>query len=156
ADVLHGRAAPQRQGFAQQTYPPRILVGAGLADDALEPYGVDSVGFHRQPVAAGLPLDQPVRQRLPQPGNQALQGLPRVGGRTLTPDPVDERRIRDHVTWFEREGDQQPAQPGARYLGERAVVHANLEWPEHPDLHVADFAMVDGQARTAEAARKAA
>ena len=54
----------------------------------------------------------------------------------LTPNPVDERRLRDYVTWFEREGDQQPAQPGARHLGEDAVVRANLEWPKQPDLHL--------------------
>jgi hypothetical protein len=47
------------------------------------------------------------------------------------------------VTWFEREGDQQPAQPGARHVGEDAVVRANLEWSKHPDLHPADFAMGD-------------
>ena len=50
------------------------------------------------------------------------------------------------MTWFEREGDQQPAQPGARHVGEGAVVRANLEWSEHPDLHLADFAMGDEQA----------
>jgi hypothetical protein len=50
------------------------------------------------------------------------------------------------VTWFEREGDQQPAQPGTRHVGEDAVVRANLEWPKHPDLHLSDFAMGDWQA----------
>jgi hypothetical protein len=45
------------------------------------------------------------------------------------------------VTWFEREGDQQPAQPGAWHLGEDAVVRANLEWSKQPDLHLADFAI---------------
>jgi hypothetical protein len=119
---------------------------ASLSQEAFEPQRVDSVGVHRQPVAARLPLDQACGQRLPQPGSQALQGIRRVGGRTLTPDPVDERRLRDHVTRFEREGGQQPAQPGARHLGEDAVVRANLEWPEQPDLHLADFAMGDRQA----------
>jgi len=47
------------------------------------------------------------------------------------------------VTWFEREGDQQPAQPGARHVGEHAVVRANLKWSEYPDLHLGDFAMGD-------------
>ena len=126
-DVLHGRTTPQRQGLAQQPYPPWTLVIAGLADEAFEPHGVDSAGFHQQPVAVRLPLDQPFRQRLPQPGNQALQGIHRVGGRALTPNPVDERRFRDCVTWFEREGDQQRAQPGARHVGEDAVVRADLE-----------------------------
>jgi hypothetical protein len=70
-----------------------------------------------------------------------LQGIRGVGGRALPPNPVDERRLRDCVTWFEREGDQQPAQPGARHVGEDAVVRANLEWSKHPDLHLADFAM---------------
>jgi len=51
------------------------------------------------------------------------------------------------VTWFGREGDQQPAQPGARHLGENAVVRANLEWSKQPDLHLADFAMGHWQAR---------
>jgi hypothetical protein len=132
--------------------PPRILLSAGLADEAFEPHGVDGVGFHRQPVAARLPLDQPFRQRLPQPGSQALQGIRCVGGRPLTPNPIDERRVRDYVTCFEREGDQQPAQPGARHVGVAAVVRANLEWSEHPDLHLADFATGDWQARTADAA----
>jgi hypothetical protein len=50
------------------------------------------------------------------------------------------------VTWFEREGDQQPAQPGARHVGEDAVVRANREGSEHPDLHLADFAMGEWQA----------
>ena len=134
-DVLHGRTAPQGEGLAQQPHPPRILLVAGLTDEAFEPQGVDGVGFHRQPVAARLPLDQPVRQRLPQPGNQALQGVRRVGGRVLTPDPVDERRLRDDAARFEREGDQQRAQPGARHVGQDAVVRANLERSKHPDLH---------------------
>ena len=140
ADALHGRATPQCEGLAQQPYPPRILVIAGLADEAFKPHRVDSAGFHGQPVAVRLPLDQSFRQRLPQPGSQALQGIHRVGGRVLAPDPVDERRLRDCVTWFEREGDQQRAQPGARHAGEDAVVRANLEWAKHPDLHLADFA----------------
>ncbi len=67
ADVLHGRAAPQCERLAQQPYPPWILVVAGLAGEALEPHGVDSVGFHVQPVAVGVPLDQPAGERLPQP-----------------------------------------------------------------------------------------
>ena len=125
-DVLHGRAAPQGEGLAQQPCPPWIGVRAGLADEALEPHGVDSVGFHRQPVTVRLSLDQPFRQHLPQPGDQALQGIRRAGGRALTPDPVDERRLRDDVTWFERQSDQQPAQPGARHVGQDAVVRANL------------------------------
>jgi hypothetical protein len=45
------------------------------------------------------------------------------------------------VTWFEREGDQQPAQPGTRHVGEDAVVRANLERSKYPDLHLADPAM---------------
>jgi hypothetical protein len=47
------------------------------------------------------------------------------------------------VAWFEREGDQQPAQPGARHLGEDAVVRADLERSKQPDLHLADFATGD-------------
>jgi ABC-2 type transport system ATP-binding protein len=42
---------------------------------------------------------------------------------------------------FLDESDQQPAQPGARHLGEDAVVRADLEWSKQPDLHLADFAM---------------
>ena len=45
------------------------------------------------------------------------------------------------MTWFERERDQQSAQPGARHVGQPAIVRANLERPQYPDLHVADFAM---------------
>jgi hypothetical protein len=62
----------------------------------------------------------------------------------FTPNPVDERRLRDCVTWFEREGDQQPAQPSARHVGEDAVVCAKLEGSKHPDRHLADFAMGGG------------
>ena len=58
-DVLHGRAAPQREGLAQQPYPPWILLIAGLADEAFEPHRVDGVGFHRQPVAAACPSTSP-------------------------------------------------------------------------------------------------
>jgi len=65
----------------------------------------------------------------------------------LTPDPVDEPRIRHQVAGFEREGNQQPAQPGARYLGEGAVVQPDLNGPKHPDLHFADFAMAIGNGR---------
>jgi hypothetical protein len=39
------------------------------------------------------------------------------------------------VTRLEREGGQQPAQPGARNLGDGAVVQPDLEWPEQPDVH---------------------
>jgi hypothetical protein len=101
-DALHDRAAPQGKGLAQQPYPPRIGVGASQADEALEPHSVDGVGLHRQPVAVRLPLDHPVRQRLAQSGNQALQGIRRLRRRALTPDPVDERRLRDNVTRLER------------------------------------------------------
>jgi hypothetical protein len=145
-DILHGRTAPQGEGFAQQPNPAGALLLASLSQEALEPQRVDSVGCHRQPVAARLPLDRACGQHLPQPGSQALQGIRRVGGRTLTPNPVDERRLRDYMTWLEREGDQQPAQPGARHLGEDAVVRADLEWTKQPDLHLADFAMGDWQA----------
>ncbi len=134
-DVLHGRAAPQREGLAQPPHPVWVRVVAGMGDEAFEPHGVDGVGRHPQPVAVRLPLDPPVRQRLPQPRNQTLQGIRRVGGRLFTPDPVDERRLRDRVTRFEGEGDQQPAQPGARHVGWDAVVGANLERSQHPDLH---------------------
>ena len=127
ADALHGRAAPQCEGLAQQPHPPRILLTPGLAYKALEPHRVNGAGFHRQPVAVRQPLDQPFRQRLPQPGHQALQGIRRVRRRALAPDPVDEGRLRDRVTWFEREGDQQRAQPGARHVGEDAVVRPNLK-----------------------------
>ena len=127
ADVLHGRTTPQCKGLAQQPYPLRVLVFAGLADEAFEPHRVHCAGFHPQPVAVRLPLDRAFRQRLPQPGNEALQGVRRVGGRALTPDPVDERGLRDCVTWLESEGGQQPAQPGARHVGEDTTVRANLE-----------------------------
>jgi hypothetical protein len=62
ADVLQGRTPPQCEGLAQ---PPRIPVAAGPAEEAFEPHRVDRVGFHRQPVAVRVPLDGPVRQRLP-------------------------------------------------------------------------------------------
>ncbi len=138
ANVLHGRTAPQCEGLAE---PPWILLIAGLADEAFEPHGVDSVGFHRQPVAVHLRLDQPLRQRLPQAGDQALQRIRRVGGGPLTPDPIDERRLRNDLTRCEREGDQESAQPGARHVGHDAVSRANLERSKHPDVHAADFAI---------------
>jgi hypothetical protein len=127
ADVLHGRAAPQGEAFAQQAGPPRALVTASLADEALEPHRVDRAGLHHQPVAVRPALDQPVGQGLPQPGNQALQGIRRAGRRALAPDPVDERRFRDRVTRLERQGGEQPAQPGTRHVSERAVVRPYLE-----------------------------
>jgi hypothetical protein len=55
------------------------------------------------------------------------------------------------MTWFEREGGQQPAQPSARHLGEGAVVRVNLEGSKQPDLHLPDFARVIGQPPTATA-----
>jgi energy-coupling factor transporter ATP-binding protein EcfA2 len=99
-----GRTAPQAHGFAQQPDSPGTPHLASLSDEALEPHGIHSIGVHRQPVAACLPLDQPFRQRLAQPGNQTLQGVRRVGRRVLTPDPIDERRLRDYAICFEREG----------------------------------------------------
>ena len=64
-DILHGRTTPRGEGLAQQSHPLWILRIASLTDEAFEPYGVDCVGLHHQPVAAVLPLDHPVRQRLP-------------------------------------------------------------------------------------------
>jgi hypothetical protein len=49
------------------------------------------------------------------------------------------------MPWLERESDQQPAQPRARYVGESAVVRTELERAQHPDLHVPDFAMGAGR-----------
>ncbi len=122
------------------------VAGHDVATEARAVRAVIGVTGQFAAVAVRPPLDQPFRQCLPQPGNQALQGIRRVGGRALTPNPVDERRLRDCVTWFEREGDQQPAQPRARHVGENAVVRASLEGSKHPDLHLADFATGDGQA----------
>lgn len=84
-DVLQGRTAPQIEGLAQQPHPPGAVLGAGLArgDQAFEAHGVDGVGLHGQPVTVRPALDRPVRQRLPQPGNQALQGIRRIGGQVL-------------------------------------------------------------------------
>jgi len=90
---------------------------ASLSDEAFEPDGIDGAGFHRQPVAARMALDHPLRQRLAQPGNQALQGIRRVGGRLLAPDPVDERRLRDDAPRLEGEDDQQGTQPGTWHVG---------------------------------------
>jgi hypothetical protein len=97
-----------------------------------------------RPVVLGLERGEPFQ--LLGAAKMRPRGLGEFGGRALTPDPVDERRLRDRVTWFEREGDQQPAQPGARHVGEDAGVRANLEGSEHPDVHLADFAMGDWQA----------
>ena len=126
-DVLHGRTAPQSQRLAQPLYPPWLLVTAGLADQAFEPHGVDSVGLHPQPVTVRLSLDQPFRQRLAQPGNQPLQGIGRVGGRLLPQIQSTSVALRDDAAWVEREGGQQRAQPGTRHVGVAAAVRANLE-----------------------------
>ena len=141
ADVLQGRTAPQCERLAQQSEPPWILLVAGSGEEALESHGVDGVGLCPQPVAVRLPFDGAVRQCLAQAGHQSLQGVGRVGGRVFAPDPVDEGGLGNYVTWFEREGDQQRAQPGARHVGVGAVVRANLERSEYPDLHATDFAM---------------
>jgi hypothetical protein len=125
-DVLHGRTAPQREGLAQQPYAPRILVFPGLADEALEPHGVDRVGFRRQPVAVRLPLDYPVRQRLSQRETKRCKAFVASAG-GCSPQIQSMSVAFGTVTWFEREGDQQPAQPGARHVGEGAVVRASLE-----------------------------
>src|SRR5262249_52018528 len=151
-DILHGRTAPQPKRLAQLPYAQWVLVVASAGNEPFEPYGVDGVGFDPQPVAVRLSLDRPVRQCLPQSRNQTLQGIRGVGRRVLAPNPVDERRLRDGVTWFEGKGDQQRAQPGARHIGGAAVVRANLERSEHPDLHLGDFAMVECGPRTAHAA----
>jgi energy-coupling factor transporter ATP-binding protein EcfA2 len=66
---------------------------------------------------------------------QALQGARRVGGRLLSPDPVDERGLRYHLSRPQGEGGEQPAQPRARHVGQEAVVRPDLQRPEHPDLH---------------------
>jgi hypothetical protein len=66
---------------------------------------------------------------------------PQLVGRGSGRASLKVRRPSGYVTWFEREGEQQPAQPGARHLGDDAVVRANLERPKQPDPHPADFAM---------------
>ncbi len=86
---------------------------------AFEPHGVDSVGFHPQPVTVRLPLDQPFGGAFAA-GNQALQGIRRVGGRALTQIQSTSVAFGTARPWFEREGDQQPAQPRARHVGEDA------------------------------------
>ncbi len=129
-------------------------VPAGMVFSLLGPNGagktttVNVRGHHRNGLRAGVPVVGGWLGAIGiiAAGNQALQGIRRVGGRALTPNPVDERRLRDCVTWFEREGDQQPAQPGARHVGEDAIVRADLERSKHPDLHLADFAMGEWQA----------
>jgi len=112
-----------------------------------EPDGIDGVGFRRQPVAARLAFDRPLRQRLAQPGHQALQGIRRVGRQLLTPDPIDERRLRHDAPGFEGEGDQQCTQPGTRHVGHGAVVRANLERSQYPDLHQPIFSPSRRQGR---------
>ena len=138
-DILQGRTAPQTQGLAELSCSPGLILLASLTHEAFEPHGVDGVGFHRQAVAAVLSLDHALRQRLPQPGDQALQGVRRVGGRVLTPDPVDQRGPGNEASRLECEGDQQRAQTSARNVGHDTVVPANLEGSEHPDLHHSTF-----------------
>ncbi len=87
-----------------------------------------TTGLDRVPPSTG---SRPSAPRPTLPAAPSAAGKPSAARhsprrRALTPNPVDERRLRDCVTWFEREGDQEPAQPGARHVGED-VVRANLE-----------------------------
>ena len=136
-DVLHRRTAPQLQRLAEQPGPRGHIGRAGLprADEPLEPHSVDRLGVHRQAIALVLPFDHRSRQCLAQPGDQALQGVRGFGRRVLPPDPVDERRLRHHAAGTQRQSDQQPPQPRAGHVRQGTVVRADLQRPQHRDLH---------------------
>jgi ABC-2 type transport system permease protein len=126
--ILHGsQAQPLEPGDR------RVERGAVLQTDALHGRTAPQCeGLAQQPHPPGIGIGAGLADEAFEPR--------RVGGRALTPNPVDQRCLRDYVTRFEREGDQQPAQSGARHVGQDAVVRANLERPKHPDLHLADSA----------------
>ena len=88
---------------------PRRVAAVDL--DAAAAASTSAASTH-QPVAPRLLDDQPGgAERAPQPGDQRLQGVGRLGGRRVAPDRLDELVGADRASGVDREPAQQRPQP---------------------------------------------
>ena len=138
--VHQGRTAPQRERQAQGRGRGGRIVAqlcSALGGELFEPHDVGRAGIEFQLVADRPGFDDRVRQRPAQPGDQGLQRVRRAGRRLVGPQPVDQLAGRDQLAGAQRQHDQQCAQPGSADVEHdpRVVIGADLQWPEHGDLH---------------------
>ncbi|MBM7773407.1 hypothetical protein JOD54_003611 [Actinokineospora baliensis] len=139
--VGEGVPAPQRQRLAQQrrgglgAVPTQVL--AGRADQPLEAQRVDHLGFDFEQVA-GLPGAQDGREaaggeRLPDPGDVAVQGLDRGARRVLPPQHVDQPGSGQHGPGVQGQHAQHGPLAGA--VHQRAPGRADgLDRTQHTQL----------------------
>ena len=136
-EVGERRTAPQTERLLQDRDGRRRVGRAGLscvAEQRLEPIGVELVGADLQPVAGRPALDPLGAERLAEMRDVGLQGVPRRLRRFVAPQFVDQGRRRDRVVRTEDQVQQHRALLGATQH-DRPVVDVDLERPEHLESH---------------------
>jgi hypothetical protein len=125
-----------------------------------EPGRVDVERVDDQHVA-GVPAEQDaVTEALAQARDVRLEGVPRLSGRFLAPDLVDQRVGRHDLVRAHEQVREDGALLGAPQ-GHRTVTRVDLQRPEHAELHPATVARVTGVSqdrilpRAAQDSRKA-
>ena len=103
-------------------------------------------GSRSQPVAGRAGLDHRLGQGPAQPGHQGLQRVRRGGGHLCRPQAIDQLAGGDQLAGLQGQHDQQRAQPRPGHLDDllRVAVGADLQRPEHRDLHRLNCARPDG------------
>jgi hypothetical protein len=136
-----GRAAPERNGFAQEL-GSRLELAHGCAltrgrKKLLHVREVEFVGIDTKAVAAVRGrnrVETVTGQCLPQLRDVDVDRLSRGGRRRLTPELVDQALARDELVRMQKQDPQDKPllQPGQR---DRLALVDHFQWSEDPVLH---------------------
>jgi hypothetical protein len=133
-EVRECRAAPHAERVAELLRGRRGRHRIGLRHQPLEARRVDLVALDAQQVAGGLGDEPAVSEHSAHPGDRHLEGLGEGGRRLVAPELVREAIGRHHPVGVQQENREQRALPGSAER-ERAIVVANLQRAENPEIH---------------------
>ncbi len=137
-DVGQRRAAPQREGVAQERGGALGRRRPGLAHEVLEPGQVELRALDAQQVARLARDEPPVAHRTPQPRHVDLDALRDRRRRRLAPDLVDQPVGRDDLVGVQQQDREQGTLARAAER-QRAAVRVGLHRSEQPELHRGSF-----------------
>ena len=108
---------------------------AGL-DQALECAHIDRVRRHDQPVTRRTGLDLATADHLSQPGHIDVDALPRVLGRGVCPQLVDDPVDRDRRVSLQQEQGEQRTLVAACDDDRPAILGGDVQRTEQPEPHI--------------------
>ena len=124
------RPPPQLQGHVKEGGRLPRLCRHRLSAQSLEPACVHPVGWHVEPVAAGLCHDRVAAEMRPKSGDHRMQRGPRVVWPVLGPRRLDERLGRDGFGDIQEQADQRRPAASFRH-GDGAAVAVDPQRPQH-------------------------